>query len=579
MKLKFLPLFLILLFFAANAFSQDVQPAVQEEDHQKQEKLLKKQEKERIEAEKKQQKELEKQQKAEQAVKEEQEAKEKKEQEKLLKKQQKEQKRQEEEKEKQDKELTEQQKIEQIEQMIQADKDKRAEAKQKKRLENLESKKQKKQEKDEKRRLKLQKKQDSADMAAEEPYSALVLDYDLRFRAASYSNLDYTSSKAKSGNIYQQYLGVNIIGKFDNRIEMSAKLGSYGISGKHNGIFSMPYSDDDFSFFLESAYLNFRSETGFAVPYILTFGKQYFTAGDGFIIDSNQNGFLGARVRADITHLFSVDAFAGKVDNEEFNIYGGSLKIKLAPVVEIGIYQERNDTGFAYQKGILVDDPRYAIKSDIKTFYDIRLTGGNQKYKYKLEAAQQTGELAVSSTTDSIEYDSFAFVAEGSWSGTFFKRKSNAKLIFSYADADDENSFNPTFSKRYDGLQRVGYGALFAAGSGDSFLILPDGYRGINTIGVSFDIEPWDFLQTGLAFYMYSASDAPADAGDAGFGELYGAKADLGNEIDFFVRYRYFEYFDIGLGVAMYTPPADGDKVFSNTETSYLYQIEVKAKF
>lgn len=563
MKLKILTL--IFLFAAVNVFAQEMQLPLQDAQQQNQEeiiaagqeKLLKKQLKE-------QQKQEKEDKKAEEKLKKEAEKKETA------------------RKKAEEKEKIENEKNQKIMQedlaRIEAEKIKTEEEEVAK-AEKLQAKENRKQEKEEERLRKLEKKREiEAKKAERELSSSLILDYDLKFRAASYSNINYTSAKAEGIDIYSQYLSVNIIGKFDERIEMAAKLASYGISGKKNDAFLMPYQEDDFSFLLENAYLNFRSDTGAFVPYIFTFGKQPFTAGDGFIIDANQNGLLGARVKADITHLFSVDAFAGKVDNKDFNVYGASVKVKTATQIEVGIYQERNDTGFAYQKGVFVDSGAYAIKSDIKTFYDIRLTGGSQKYKYRLEAAQQTGEL-VKISTDTVEYDVFAFIAEGSWSGTLLKKASNAKVIFSYADAEKENAFNPAFARRYDGLQRIGYGSLFAAGSSDAFLTLPEGYGGINTIGVSFDIMPWDFMQTGLSFYMYSASDAPADAGDAGFSKIYGSEADLGNEIDFFVKYKYLNYFDIGLGIAMYTPPSNADKVFSNTKTSYLYQIEVNAKF
>ncbi|MCL2145418.1 MAG: hypothetical protein FWH43_08020 [Endomicrobia bacterium] len=546
MKIKII--LILFLFASVNVFAQDAaQPVAdkqQLQDQKNQEKIKKKEEKN-------QKKEIGKQQAKD--------AKEKAGQEKVKKA----------EAEKQKIELEQRQK-EKHENEV---KEKAAMEKEKQKLEKQKIKEEKQYEKEKQNRKREERKYREA---LKEPSSSLVLDYDLKFRAASYSNIDYRNAvKAEGQSIYQQYLSVNIIGKFDDRIDMAAKLASYGYSGKQNDAFLTPYPNEDFSFFLESAYLNFRSGTGSLIPYVFTFGKQYFTAGNGLIIDPNQNGFLGASAKADINYLLSLDVFAGKADNQDFGVYGGSLKIKLEHAIEIGIYQERNDTGFAYQKGVLIASSAYKIESDIKTFYDINLTGGNKKYKYRLEAAKQTGEL-VRSSTDTVEYDAFAFLAEGSWTGAIFNRSSNAKILFSYANAKKENSFSPTFAKRYDGLQRIGYGTLFAANNGDSFFLLPDGYGGINTIGIDFDIAPWNFLCAGLGFYMYSASDAPAEAGGAGFAEIYGAEADLGNEIDFFVKYKYLDYFDIGFGFAVYTPPSKG---FSNAEASYLYQIEVGAKF
>lgn len=410
--------------------------------------------------------------------------------------------------------------------------------------------------------------------------SSLVIDYDLKFRGASYSNFDYTSNEIKVNDIFQQYLSLNIIGKFDDRVEMSAKFAASGIGGKVNPVFIMPYTeyDSDYSIFLQEAFLTFKSEQKTDMPYLFTLGKQEITTGDGLIFDGNSNGILAVRGRADLTDLFAADAFIAKVQNENFNIYGGSLKVKINPVVEIGVYQERNDTKSLYKKGIKSEDPLDCIHYDNKTFYDLRVLGGNEKYKYKIEVARQNGEL-VKSSTDTVDYNTMAFLLEGSWSGNLFKMPSNAKLLFSFANANKENVFNPTFTRRYNGLQRIGYGMLFAANNVDSFLVFPEGYAGINTLGFNFNTSPWKFLETGLGLYFYSASDAPVEVNSKGISELYGAEAELGNEIDFYVKYTYKHYFDTGLGFAIYTPPSGAGDLFKNTDMSYLIQLEVNSKF
>lgn len=411
---------------------------------------------------------------------------------------------------------------------------------------------------------------------------SLVFDYDLKFRAAYYSNVDYSTSNISSQNIFSQYLSLNFIGKFEDRIEMAAKIGSYGISGKSNPVFLMPYDTDEkngYKAFIETAFLTFKSENSAAIPYVFYVGKQDLTAGDGFIVDGNNNGMLGVRGKGDFFKFFTLDLFAAKDEKVDFDLYGGSVKIKTSPVIEFGIYQERNNTEHLYKKGI--ENKDINIRFENKTFYDFRITGTDKskKYKYRIEFAKQTGELVKTYVdTDTVKYDAFALVLEGSWSGKLLKADSNAKLLFSYANADGENHFNPTFSKRYNGIGQTGYGMLFAANNTDSFIKLPNGYYGINTLGFEFDTMPLNFLQTGLGFYLFSASDALAEAGSAGIGELYGAKADLGNEIDLFVKYKYKNYFDAAVNFAMYTPPADS-KLFLNTDKSFLVLFEVSARF
>ncbi|MDR1942242.1 MAG: trichohyalin-plectin-homology domain domain-containing protein [Endomicrobium sp.] len=408
---------------------------------------------------------------------------------------------------------------------------------------------------------------------------SLSVDYDMKFRGAFYSNTDYTSANKRSSDAYLQYLSLNIIGKFDGKIEMASKISSYGFSGKFYPSFAMPYERNDFSAFLETAFIKYKDNINYNTSYCVTVGKQAFSVGDGLIFDANNNGMLGARGALDFSNLFSIDLFAAKDNNKDFNIYGAALAIKTGALIEIGLYQEKNNTGYEYSKGIYVQDPAFKINYDNKTFYDFRITGGNQKYKYKIEAARQTGEL-VKSSFSAVEYDAYSFVFEGSWKGKILnKLNAGAALLFSYAGADNENAFNPTFTKRYDGAQRTGYGTLFAATASDSFLTLPRGYYGINTFAVKFEAFPMPSLQSGAGVFLYSASDAPANAYVSSIDEIYGAKGSLGNEIDFFIKYICGDYFDVTFDFALYTPPDDKRGIFANTEASYLFQIGISSKF
>lgn len=442
MKLK--AVILLLLFFSAGVFAQE---AVNDKQLLKQQKLVQKEE-ERLN------KEAEKQLKQQMKIleKQEKEAKEKDEKEKNLrekavKKEQDKQKVLEDKnlkKAMQEKEvLDKKQKEADEERQKREAKESAAALKEQKKLQKEQEKEAEKQKKEERR---LQKEREALETPVSK--SSLVLDYDLKFRAASFSNLDYTSEELMSDNVFQQYLSVHIIGKFDDRIEMSAKLASSGFAGKLNPVFDMPYAekDSDYSLFLQTAFLTFKSDAGSAVPYIFMVGKQEFTAGDGLIFDGNAGGMLGARGKTELTGFLEVDAFLAKVPNENFNIYGGTLKIKVNPVIEIGVYQERNGTKALYKKGIISEDPADIIQYDNKTFYDLRLLGGNAKYKYKAEIARQSGEL-VRSSTDTVDYDTFAFMLEGSWTGKLFKMPSNAKLLFSFANAGKGDAF-PDFYKK-----------------------------------------------------------------------------------------------------------------------------------
>jgi hypothetical protein len=411
------------------------------------------------------------------------------------------------------------------------------------------------------------------------PKISLVLDYNLQFRAAFYSNIDYTSIKTKSVDIFSQYLNLNVIGKFDDKIEMSAKLGSYGFSGKYYNAFEMPYEGRDFEIFLETAFITFKNEKSLSLPYKIYIGKQEFHYGNSFIIDGDNTDMLGAEVNIELSRFLTLDMFASKVSDENFNFHG--INFNFFSFIEFTVCQERNDSGYIYIKGLSTKnsgDDSNKIEYDNKTFYDICIANNGKKYKYAIEAAHQKGGI-LKDSTQKVDYDAYMFSLNGAWHGDMFRRDTNASILFTYSGANGENCFSPTFAKRYNGLQRIGYGTLFAVNTTDSFIVLPKGYYGINTLGCSFDISPFNAFNSGVSYFFFSASDAPTNAGDSGFAKIYGAKADLGKELDFFVKYKYKNYFDIVFDFAWYMPPSKADKVFANINSSYLFQIGIVARF
>jgi hypothetical protein len=58
-----------------------------------------------------------------------------------------------------------------------------------------------------------------------------------------------------------------VIGKFDKIIEMSSKIASCSFFGKYDNAFAMPYENKNFAFFLDTAFLKFKTEKDFSLPY------------------------------------------------------------------------------------------------------------------------------------------------------------------------------------------------------------------------------------------------------------------------------------------------------------------------
>jgi hypothetical protein len=116
-----------------------------------------------------------------------------------------------------------------------------------------------------------------------------------------------------------------------------------------------------------------------------------------------------------------------------------------------------------------------------------------------------------------------------------------------------DEAFRPTFSKRWDGLQRTGYGALMGATLSDVYNqnapfdanttgLPPGGYSGIKTIGLGlFTVR--NVLWTGsLDYYVYETRSKP-----------FGLK-DLGTEWDAQLTYRYTGFVIFKLGLSYFFP-------------------------
>jgi hypothetical protein len=118
-----------------------------------------------------------------------------------------------------------------------------------------------------------------------------------------------------------------------------------------------------------------------------------------YIVDGDNTGLLGAEAEVELSKFLTLDMFASKVPDENFDFYG--VNFNFDSLVEFTICQERNDSGFLYKKGLSTkdsNDDSNKIKYDNKTFYDLRIANEGKKYGYAIEAAQQKGCLSKDNT-------------------------------------------------------------------------------------------------------------------------------------------------------------------------------------
>jgi hypothetical protein len=142
-----------------------------------------------------------------------------------------------------------------------------------------------------------------------------------------------------------------------------------------------------------------------------------------------------------------------------------------------------------------------------------------------------------------------------------------------------DGQFTPDLSKRFDGLERVGYGKLFAASTYDSFFPIPNTYSGIDTLNVGTDFSPWYGWNFGVGYFLYSASQGPNGApNSSGFERIFGAEFTLGIELDLSAKYEFSKYLQSEFSYSRYTPP-NFSIYWPKRDPATYYKLEIAAKF
>lgn len=420
--------------------------------------------------------------------------------------------------------------------------------------------------------------------------ASLSIDADYVLRGVSYPNIDFdASTSSDSLHYYSQRLILSVTGKPAQGIEVGAKITSLGVVGSTSTIFSVPFPKTDFTPYIENAYIK---AANFAdIPLDITIGRQSITYGDGLIISDNGTGFNAIRIagRYEKPIPFEAELFTAKIKENftpdtDFDLYGAVGSASWRTLLwEIGYFEQKDFSGSKYRQGSLEADTRAIVKQ----FYDFRIGKKEKVASYQFEIAKQGGYVQKLDRS-SIKLDGISYTAYGELIGEKTKLGkviAHALLQVSSGDDnptsldDDDESFSPDFTRRYDGLERKGYGDLFAATPMGSFFTIPSPYSGINTLSIGTGFSPlyaWTFEAT---YFLYSASQGPKGAPAAsGFERLFGAEFAMGVELDLTVKYVHSKYTETKFTFSRYTPPRF-EVYWPKNEPAARYQLEFSAKF
>jgi hypothetical protein len=417
---------------------------------------------------------------------------------------------------------------------------------------------------------------------------------DYRVRGLSYANTSFDLNSSSSTAYYSQRLSLGISADLKPDIEIGSKITALGIAGSSQTLNSLgvyPYAKTDFTPFIENAYVKVSKLAD--MPIDLTVGKQSLEYGDGLIVSDNGAGLFALKLHGyyNIPFPWEAEIFTAKVqegvntDTDE-NLIGFVGKIKYKRnLIELSYFQDDDKSGTTYTRGINT----IGTTEILKKFYDLRFGRSEKAMGYQFEAAEEKGFVSETDNANTnINFDGYCYRASGRLTGDHTKLgKVTAYALFSVASGntkpssltDDDNQFSSNLTKKFDGLERAGYGQLFSATTADSFFPIPADYSGIDTLNVGTDFSPiygWDFI---IAYFLFSASQGPAGAPEAsGFEKIFGADFTLGIELDLAAKYAYSKNVDFKLCYDRYTPP-NYTLFWPNQTPATLYELEVDTRF
>ncbi|MGA2090822.1 MAG: hypothetical protein ABSH12_05085 [Endomicrobiales bacterium] len=417
--------------------------------------------------------------------------------------------------------------------------------------------------------------------------SSLSIDTDYRLRGISYQDTDFNSaSSSGSYGYYSQRVQLTIAGSFPG-VQIITKLTGIGVVGSTSTPFATPYPNTTMTPFVENAYVVMNNIND--LPIDVLAGKQPLKYGDGLIVDDNGVGFNALRIIGHVkplkldVELMTAKLTGGFTPNADTDLYGaiGTFEWRKQHC-EFEYFRYVNDSGYVYAPPGQTPDITQQVT---KNFYDFRLGKRDDLSLYQLEIAKQSGDI-IESNNANINLDGFSYTVRGELYGKHTKLGDVTARAFlainsgnDPANTTSDTSFSPDLTRQYDGLERAGYGILFAATPMSSYFTLPAEYSGVDTLSLGAVFSPlygWSFS---VDYFLYSASVGPNGAPDAsGFEKLFGGLFTLGEEMDLSAKYVINKYVTTSLTYARYTPPAFA-QFWPTSDPATFYQFEISSKF
>lgn len=396
----------------------------------------------------------------------------------------------------------------------------------------------------------------------------LSLNADYRLRALSYGNLGLTPDKSNSQDFLSHQAQISFLVKNiqlekhpegNERMDVGISLRAIGIAGSTQSVkdpfdrIASRYPNTSFLPFVQNAYLQIHNLRG--SPWKATIGKQPILLGSGLILSDDGVGFTGILLersfkRWDLrSKAFYFKPGAAQVGSEgDLDILGLSLELPTEGLWQFNALLEVDHSTPSFKAGTLV-------KNSVKEFLSLRYALTMTQFTFDGEAALQRGSAdPVDPARGKVNFTGSALMAKGTWTQRLGKfGEGSARLVMGLGSGDDpstpdkDEAFFPSMGKRFDGLERAGFGEFYGATLYDAIGStiptsngLPQGASGVQVVGFGFTLPPYKNIRADIDYFLFKADQT-----------LTGGRS-LGNEWDIRLLYPIKEHFHVKASAAFF---------------------------
>lgn len=428
-----------------------------------------------------------------------------------------------------------------------------------------------------------------------------------KMKALSYSNLNYNTADKNSHSFITNdaRLGVavrKIPLETSHGEEVTMDLGlvlhALGVSGSTVAAaapfsrIASYYPSSDLTPFIENAYLRVHKLWGY--PWEATFGRQSFRLGSGLLLDDDGAGLTGVSARGELPWLgMKLEGFVFNDRNplysqapNSLDLFGLSLDLPLEGVWQLNqLFERDRSLGTVYGCNYLGNTnlDGCSVSKTMKSFTSARYQISYGPVVFDGEAAIEKGAATptgVLPAPNHITYNGNAQVVKMKWKQGFYKTGQGiARASVARGSGDKpgtqttDEAFMPSRGHRYAGLERSGFGDLFAATPYDAFggnnststaSGLANGASGIVAVGFGFTPPAYRGFTIDLDYFLYQAE------------RIRSGSRTLGMEWDAKVRYPIRDQLSLAASFAYFKA---GKATDPGRSIARKYAFEVAGRF